>query len=667
MMRIEFKHHANRDFYPNGTPYYFNSVNGNVIETSTPPNGFEPAWVDFTGDVENLEDLVFNWKFENENKIEVELDTEVILTGGAFTYVLDWLFNKPFSAMNMIDVRFFDDNRIVNGEFVIRPQKINRCENDNCSLSLKIDTFDYQLDCLKTTAIDDNWNGFLNREFTAWGVNIEKKPKYVVNILFALFIPFWGIGTLASFIFTTVNGIYLAVQRSPVGRSIGLPDINISFNPSDVSALFKKLLGVGYHYSAAKVIDYVRNGCDRCKIEVARKFLFNSDTLPDGSSNIYKDLNVLYTNGLGGYNEDDTDKRKLKEFNNPLLTVDEFLDKLTKVFNSRWYVKNGSIYFWPKWDRVNSRIIDLRLYASDIVSNCISYSSQSRFASRRLEYRADGSDFCSVEAMPRYNGTVDFDVANKRHSSGLFKGRDSISNEFGATRFMNDGISDNYIKDSIEDPISYVVVACFMVMIVMQIIGAVDLSPEAAAIAIGVALIVALGSTAISVVIYSGLYTEQVLFSNENVSTGRLILPNPGGQVDDMVAINYSQDNLQPNTFYNTTSLKYDDIYKLDNPRDNRNLPNYPMFFEPNFSGNLYDNFWQKSDERFRKINRSEFTTTLHGCYDLKKYLGLYKGSIIAVDDSIKVPYNNIVNDLVISEISCNFVQNIITITSTGV
>jgi hypothetical protein len=324
------------------------------------------------------------------------------------------------------------------------------------------------------------------------------------------------------------------------------------------------------------------------------------------------------------------------------------------------------LFFWPKWDRVSNRRLDVSDYQSDVVSICVSYSGETRFASRNLAYRPDGGDFCSGEAMPRYNGTVDFATGDKRHPNALFKGRDSVSVDFAPTRFMDDGITDNYIVEAIDTPMSYIVANVFIVMVLMNIISSIDLSPEATAIAIGVALFGALIGSFVAIQIFKGQYTEQILTSGDNFSTARLLIPNKIAY-DNMVALNYNQDQLVPNLLYNKNGETYDQIYKLDTPVANRNLPNYPMFFEPNFKGNLYDNFWQQSDSRFRKINYSEFSLNFNACCDLKSKLGLYNGQMVMIDDAIKVQFNNIEHDLVISKISCNFAQNTLTITASGV
>ena len=126
MYKIELRHYQTKD--DNGQNYRWTGshptnltkVIGGVVDVTT--------YYDATRDVLNLEELAFSWEVaENDQHLKQAISEEMEFAGASATFIKDWLVNRAYSPLNLVEVRVTDvfkgQNKLI-GEFLIKPQKL---------------------------------------------------------------------------------------------------------------------------------------------------------------------------------------------------------------------------------------------------------------------------------------------------------------------------------------------------------------------------------------------------------------------------------------------------------------------------------------------------------------------------------------------------------------
>jgi len=561
----------------------------------------------------------------NEGKISKAFSSELTFFDDGYQLIKSILIDDPNGFVNSITIEVFDEccqESVFKG--IIRGDSIDYCE-PGCSVSCNIIEEDEALNCVKSTLIWDNWNGFRDRNQPVVRYCIELRPSFVqiilvflafiLNlILFAVLIP------LIAVIFVIFGIIYLICQVIAVIASIipGVdpPDCNSGFtNPINVinqiieaiDNLNNSLVGCGRFHPSPYVRDYLTNVCQKCGLQ------FQSSIFNDASSPYFN--TVLFAAEVRkGFSATSTNFALIDE-NKPILTGERLLnDYLNITFNAEWRIINGILIFERKdffqnlatWINTDELLQQGRLLDDQV---CFSWIDKERPAFARLEWSKDAQEYIGYEAADRYNEIVEWNSP----PSPLQSGERTVSVPFGPARFRDDGIE--------VDILSFL--GGFLG-------GAID-------------------------AIFFGAFTEweNVLLMNQHTAFNYklLILKDSSPNDNNLVKSNYS------NTFTGGQLFGYQtmpDEAVLNLPIASNQRFNYPLWFYEGRNNNLLSLFHYIDNPRLPGTQQFNFEFTF--VFDCEEYLNFN------FDKTVRLVKGGVFLDGVVEEIQVDFTSRTITV-----
>ena len=391
-------------------------------------------------------------KKRSDNKLQKSFSEELVFHGQAYEYIKQQLIDDPQGRLKKIRFEMFDlcclddtGNPLLVFEGIIRGDSIDWCDGE-CFVSTQIieETDDTQkIDCMKSTLIFDNRNGFQSQDHPRVTYCLELRPSVIHDlfiilgwILILVLTILYPIAAIVFVIVTVINAIISVINL--LGGNID----KIDFDGDDttnvleeytnlINLLKQSILGCGRQHPSPLVRDYVKNACDICGMT------FQSSIYNDPSSDYY---NAVYYNAPVEKGTRDTSIKYIIE-NKPIKTLEGFLEDLKLVHNADYEVKNGVLYFERKdffWDGdiwVDTEDLKSRgLLIDDKV--CYSWRDDPEAAFARLSYTEDPVDWVGNEARDRYNDIVEW---NSPFNS-LQVGPKEYILPFGMCRFRGDGI-----------------------------------------------------------------------------------------------------------------------------------------------------------------------------------------------------------------------------------
>lgn len=646
-IRVELRH-----FQPKttgGVPYRWKGDTPNtLLYYEGDPLGLVEVvdFFDVTGLVLNLESIDFTWSVgDNDQHLKQSLTEEIDFAGEAAVFVRDWLVNRPYSPLNMIEVRFTDlvCNKII-GDYLIKPQKISFCVYDDCNVKVTAVQNDTLFECISKTKISDNKNGFLNQNFRAYDYAVEKRPAIMTAVLICLAAPVFVTGIALLPITWIVNAI-LRIFRVTWDRP--------TF--SDIQQMFFEMVGLGRDHAAAGVRDYTNNVCTICGVTVdtPNNFLYQQEILHDGVTiqNPYYWLDVFYAQTQKGRRDNDPNRYKLIDLNIPVIGLDSLLNDLAKVFNAKWYLTNdGKLRFLLKQSFANlDPVIDFddetTVSENPLLKLCYDVTDKQQPLTASFGYQQDTIDLAANDSLLRYNSYASYDADGNPNPN--LKGNIDHIVPFGATNFRDDGVTKDYLDEATNSPLVLLGALAVMLLAAIFITAGIGLLPSFGAINGG--LVIAAGTALIIIAVgYFGAstildlsYTDVIVMSQDVAALPKLLIRKvkTDGQQDNARAEDGGTGaSKTPNLLFNPIPKTYDQVHDYNEEQPTAHLRNYPLFFDVRFKNNVYDICWSKTDSRVNAVTERETTVEFLACCDVLTALGVYNDTTIAIDRKFKFP-----------------------------
>lgn len=691
-----------------GQPVVFAGLNPTQLH---PVAGIVPVpnYFEVTNDVANLDKINFTWTTDrtNEgisspgsNQAKRTASNSIQIEGAAYLFIKDWLIDSVSAPLNGIDVRIEDTSCGIYDEWIIKAPQLTYCEDDVCEFSVTLQQKDPALQCIQSTLIYDDWQGWFREQPT----NGKKHPRFsycnevkpngmmitlwwLMSLVFTILILLTPIINtiiaIINVIIAIINAIAWITGQDPV-------DYLSFFNPLNMAeSFFMESSGCGRLHPAPLIRDYIDNVCKKCGVHVdaVTDPIFHSQTINiDLSSDrqVRQRQNPYYNScyfnapsrrGIrifrGLFNNDQNLVDYWIPENKPLFALDMFLDEIKSVYNSDWKISNvngqPTLYFWRKdWFTLGAAIYNFTDNGPDrnkiIEGICFSWLDKRQFAYMRGLYTQDGADTCGDEALGYMNDMIELgDKTNNPNYDGFL----DKSTRFGGTRFRLDGATDDYLANA------------------MQILlNGAALNPTIPAI-VQNAIVPAIEQYA----------DYALLMSGETSSLPKIIIWDTNTGYDFAKAVRTKSTMQQsvngsnfpmptPNTVYNENGLpwyvyhfpqtyvtgsalsfgssplgKYtvQEYFGIDFYARPAELCNYPMFFSSKFTENIYDFFHWIDDTRINPSTSREWSLKIElCCEDIQRLKVLNDASDIPLLGKVLLP-GTFYNEGKITEITVDY------------
>lgn len=366
------------------------------------------------------------------------------------------LIDDPNGFANEIPVEVWDDC-CGTAQFVgvIKGDAIDWCEPD-CYISANMIETTPEFNCIQSTILWDNWNGFLYQNRPAVRYCIDHRPAFIqIVILWVAFLLIYIVDLILYplvFIFVPVLAvIYLLCS---IVCALPLTDCDQSdcndsnFTPwgafdliADINAeIAEWVIPCGFYHPSALVRDYVKNVCSKCGLT------FQSSILNDPASPYWNTL-LFAAQVRKGFKKDETNFMLITE-NLPVETLASFLDNILKpTFNADWRIIGNNLVFERKdfFQGTTPWIDAIDLLNNNMIAEnkiCYSWIDRERWAFGRFEYQPDAQEYLGNEASPRFNDIVDWNVPFNPSQSGQY----TVSLPLSPVRTREDKIRQNFYE-----------------------------------------------------------------------------------------------------------------------------------------------------------------------------------------------------------------------------
>lgn len=471
-----------------------NPANIQAVPGTIPNNN----WVDYTDSVANYDKLVLTWSIQHNTNGEVVNGSLQVQKGvsnqlqferASYEFIKSWLIDDVACKVNAIEVKIVDTDCSYFEGYTITSDQLSWCEIEGlCVYEVTLKQQDPLLQCLRSTPISDNWQGwfptpdapFSTKKHPRFSYCVEMRPNTILVIGWFNLFALGGIAYVLALLLTPVINTIIAIINliKFIGSLFGgdKADWNF-FDPSTLLEYFKTAgiegAGCGREHPAPLVSDYIRNICDKCgiKYDAATIPLFFADTLtmttsdsngqPETFKNPYKYacyLDAPQKRGIRRF----TDLHLFKKSppnqsywvyqNAPLITLPDLLNQLKDLYNSEWRLINGTLYFNRKDQFLNeTAVYDFSKHGADrgklIDGICYEpYVAQIGAYCKGL-YTVDAVDTSGNEGN-QANGMVSF--ADVRLNPTFTSGPLDKTTQFSAARFRLDGGTTDYIMDAMQ-------------------------------------------------------------------------------------------------------------------------------------------------------------------------------------------------------------------------
>ncbi|VXB03252.1 hypothetical protein [Chryseobacterium sp. 8AT] len=626
-------------------PIYYTGTNPNTLQIV---NGLIPDndWIEFTEDSDNLDKINLSWRLKENgaeakstSNIEKGSSDQITFVNKAYLYIKEWLNDHVSAALNGIEVRLQVEGGIFT-DFVIKNDGLSYCDDDTCTIDLMLKQKDDVYTCIQTTLIADNHSGMFSGSYQHPRIAYcdEFRPSWLLTVLWS-WMAIQGVVTQITYtslypviwlIITIINAI-IAVLRTLGFKKI--KKIDKPIRPDELWDRMKEDMimagGCGREHPAPLVRDYISNVCSKCGVKVGAQSI---PLFYDPSSDYYN-MVMMSAEVKKGVKYEDATTYWIDD-NKPLWTLDMFLNELKPVFNAKWYIKNNTLYFARKdFDQYNDYIFDFTGNDRSLIVEgiCYTWNEEKKRAYANCGYTIDAFDNMSMDAKSRFNDIVEW---NNPVNPMLEGEANKIVNSFAAARFRQDGILKDYIAESLK----YIWIA--------------------AAISGGLAnlLLVPLRNKMRE-------YKYNLIIQNDTLTMPKLLIWDGESKRSAKVKWNYQFNvNMPPvNGVNNPTGINYKGIHQFDYDYDdyyneNNKLINYPLAFDANFTGNLYDRFHQIDDPRVNPPMNKNFELKIQLCTPALIRLGVFDGSSdIAIGRKVKLNAGQFYKEGTIEEIELSF------------
>ncbi len=682
------------------------------------------SYIDITSETSNLYKLKLTWTTERDNSgfvipgsLQQQKSASGTLTfeGEAYQLLKHWLIDDISAPLNCVDVKIAHVGCGEYLDYTIKSSDLRWSEGSYCTFDVTLKQKDEALNCIKSTMIADNWQGWfqegdgIKKKHPRFSYCNEQRPNGMMVMLWwnmailGLVTSLLMIGLLPVIwiIIGIVNSIVFAINSvikfiNALGANVEEVKYIDKFpTAADVLDIFQEMFiessGCGREHPAPLIRDYITNVCDKCGVKV------------DGSTApiFFAQQIEIETSGRGMITADNPHynacylfaqtKRGIRRFetlnlfanpsmnttdyyiqdNSPLLTLDMLLDELKTLYNAEWRIRsrveNGQtipyLYFQRKdffTEKAGSYVYDFSTNSADrqklVDGICYEWNERKTPAYVEGAYNADAADTCGNEARAFMNGYASFGDVD---ANPTFEGKMDKLTPFGATRFRLDGITMDYVYDAMQVVVNGSFLTPFLAGIFFDFVG-----PKIKEYADYALLLKDETCTMPKVLIWDG----------ENYENAKAIKQLSADTILDynMPAVNsmYNsviwKDKHSPQTKVRGQGLTippyYPGYYTVTDFFGARQikqpalLVNYPMYFEPGYYDTLWDWFHWIDDPRLRPILNQNWTAKIELCCDdLKDKLKVFgRAEEIMLGEKVKLP-NKYYGEGTITEIEVSY------------
>lgn len=511
-LRIFIKQTQQQDI--SGNNIYFQGNNVNTLSAVVGTLPFARQWrnygsfIDVTDSSGDVYSLSLQWSAQdnrdNEGFIAVgtfnpnkSASGQLNFEGEAYRLIKQWLVDDISGQLNSVDIEIahYDNNSKLCGiykNWVVKATDIEWCEDGLCVFDTVFKQKDELYNCIKSTIISDDWQGWFNDNTTKphprFSYCNEERPngKLVVawylmaNVTFLIQTIVFGLIIGANGLIFAINGIILILIAivwfiNLFGAGLTPPKVIKFYSGSsftdNVGNFFLEQAGCGREHPAPLIRDYISNVCSKCGVHVdattAPIFFAEQITIETNSRGVVTVNNphyracYLYTpikkgvrrfRNLSVLAYSEPDLTYYQHDNRPLSTLDMFLDEIKGLYNAEWNIRNGVLYFQRKdFFRMATQpyVLDLSTKGADrnrlLQGICFTWNERKIPAYMNGLYTQDGIDTCGDEAQGFMNDYLSYGDASK---NPVYDGLQDKKVQFGATKFRGDGVDTDYIFDA---------------------------------------------------------------------------------------------------------------------------------------------------------------------------------------------------------------------------
>jgi hypothetical protein len=616
--------------------------------------------------------------------------------GEAYKLIKQWLFDDVSAPLNSVDVKIEHVGCGRYEDYQIKAADVTLCEtlNNGCSFDVTLKQKDEALNCIKRTLVEDNWQQWFQQQpghgkkHPRFSYCNEQRPNgllvvmwYMLTLLVSILVPILAVLVLVvnivlgvilmivSVINTIINAINLLPGISiPTIPTQNLQPISFSDIIDGIANMYIESGGCGREHPAPLIRDYISNVCSKCKVEVdgttAPIFFAQTMQVETSSRGIINvpnpHYNACYFNApvkrgirrfkslsFGGLPANNTDF--YIPDNSPLMTLDDFLDGLKKLYNAEWRLVNNKLYFQRKdYFLAGDYVYDFSATSPDrlklLEGICYEWNEVKYPAATQGLYATDASDKPGNEMHGFMNGILSHGLTDQ---NPIYEGMQDKTVQFGATKFRLDGAAEDYLYDA------------FQVTLNMSAISLIGIFFNAVTGSIKDAL--------------EEFADYALLIEGETCVLPKILIWDGASYTNARAVKKYSgmpiQGYIMPpaNTQYNTESWHkkhpaetfvrggaltlppfYPGYYSVTGVfgafeiKRPALLVNYPMYFEPNYEDTMWDWFHWIDDPAKNPRMHMNFTAKMELCCDdLHKLRVFNDASKIALNEKVKLtlPY----------------------------
>ncbi len=376
---------------------------------------------------------------------------ELTFYGAAFDVIKAQLIDPPDGKLREVPLVIFEDCaepfvEVFRG--VVRGDTVSWCDGEcwaKCNGVEKTEDT-AAVDCLKSTLIFDNWNGFQGQAHPRMVYCDELRPDWLhhVVLIFGILLLLI-VNALTPIVF--VFSLLITVVNAILGIIPGGPD-PIDFDGNDATStiqewaamkqrLILNIIGCGRVHPSPLLRAYLGNVCGKCGLA------FQSSILNNPASD-YHDTVLWSAPVLKGTRS--TSNLFIHE-NRPIFTGESLLKLLKPVFSARYGVKNGVLYF-EREDKVPTAgtwVDPAQLKAQDRLHGtvCYKWRTESPAAFLTIGFSEDALDLTGNEARDQYKDVVEWNVP----FNAVQKGEKVEQFRLGMLRNRRDGIGGDVLDD----------------------------------------------------------------------------------------------------------------------------------------------------------------------------------------------------------------------------
>lgn len=309
-------------------------------------------------------------------------------------------------------------------------------------------------DCMKSTLIGDNRNGFKQQAHPRMVYCDELKPDWLHHVILSastgvvgILVTLYPIVAIFSTLIDITNALIDAIN------TLGFSIDNIDFDGNsqttflDEYTLWKdrlvdNIIGCGRVHPSPLLRDYINNVCTICGLN------FSSTILNNPSSDYYN--TVLFSAPVKKGTREDTDL--YIDDNEPYKTGETLLQELGIVFNARKRIIGQTLYFERKDELPGASVwvdpAQLRAQGRLIDDVCFKWSSGDLPAFATYSYSEDALDIVGNEARHFYSEQIEWNSP----PNDVQRGEKKTLFPFSMNRNRGDNIGSDILGDYAQFP-----------------------------------------------------------------------------------------------------------------------------------------------------------------------------------------------------------------------